>query len=63
MKNKYRVVRDGWNGYEAQFKPWYWPFWSMVNGCNTYTSKDKAIRGCEIHAGSIVWEGNPSEQE
>jgi hypothetical protein len=25
MKTKYRIVRDKWAGYEAQFKPWYCP--------------------------------------
>jgi hypothetical protein len=27
MKTKYRIVRDGYAGYEVQRKLWWWPWW------------------------------------
>jgi hypothetical protein len=53
---RYRVVRDRYLGYEAQFKPW----WSLVwmecglehgpNGTNTSSTLEKARAVCADHA-------------
>lgn len=51
---RYRVVRDNYNGYEAQVWRVWWPFWVMVNGCNTVPSVDMAERLCRVHASQPV---------
>ena len=52
---RYRVVRDSWLGYEAQFKMWYWPWWRMCSGStggpgvNTSDTVDRAKEICANH--------------
>ena len=47
---RYRVVRDRWLGYEAQFKPWWSPFWWQCNVVNTNRSIGQARQVCVNHA-------------
>ena len=53
---RYRVVRDRWLGYEAQFKPWWSPFWMEcdrrggVCGTNTNETLEDARQLCADHA-------------
>ena len=52
---RYRVVRDRWWGYEAQFKVWWWPFWlqccrqSGGRGVNSNKSPKAALQACADH--------------
>jgi hypothetical protein len=43
---KVRVVRDGYLGYEAQGKVWWWPFWFQLyekgHVSNTHSTLDAA---------------------
>lgn len=51
---RYRVVRDNWLGYEAQFQTWWWP-WRQCSpdhgGCDINTSKtvERAKQLCADH--------------
>lgn len=59
MKNKYRVARDNYAGFEAQVKYWYFPFyWFEVNFVNTRCTLDGSIAVIESHKkkGKIVYE-------
>ena len=54
MKNRYRIVRDNYLGYEAQIKYWYFPFiWFQLNEddgvCNTNFSIEEAEKLIERH--------------
>lgn len=53
---RYRIVRDTYSGFEAQFRPWWSPFWFMVNGCNTKPNLETAEKLCRTHAtrGNVV---------
>jgi hypothetical protein len=51
---KYRIVRDNYNGYEAQKWTIYWPFWGMVGFCNTLPNVEAAERLCRVDAGETV---------
>lgn len=46
MKNKYRIVRDNYNGYEVQVKRWWFPVWLQAGFANTH----KTIKQAEYHA-------------
>jgi|688.fasta_scaffold25738_7 hypothetical protein len=37
FSTRYRVVPDRWAGYEAQFKPWWSPFWLQCDPCSSGT--------------------------
>ena len=47
---KYRIVNDGHCGFEAQFRPRWWPFWMQCYGINTNISVEMARRVCDKHA-------------
>lgn len=49
LKTKYRVVTDKYLGYEAQFKPWYYPFWLQCFGVNTANTLERAKTTIERH--------------
>jgi hypothetical protein len=55
FKNRYRVVRDGVAGFEAQWRPWWWPFWIQLNGVNTSRSLDAALEIVKTHRDHVVW--------
>lgn len=55
MKNKYRIVRDGYAGYEVQVKKWWFPFmWFECHSagfiCNTWRTIEQARHFAEQHA-------------
>ena len=52
-KIKYRVVTDHYCGFEAQYRVWWWPFWMMVNGCNTRSTLEDAKGLCGKD--KVVW--------
>lgn len=47
--SEYRIVRDGFAGFEVQIKRWWWPFWSMI-GSNTHPNIERAEKYAEDHA-------------
>ena len=53
---RYRVVRDSYLGYGAQFRPWWSPFWMEcdrrggVCGTNTNKTLEDARAVCANHA-------------
>lgn len=46
---KYRIVIDGNQYFEAQFKPRWWPFWMQCFGFNTCSSIEIARQVCDRH--------------
>lgn len=48
-KNKYRIVRDNYAGYEVQIKRWWFPFWIQVD-FNTHYSIECAESYARNHA-------------
>jgi hypothetical protein len=55
-QTRYRVVRDRWAGYEAQFRPWWSLFWMQCSryhggpGTNTHETIESARQLCADHA-------------
>lgn len=53
---RYRVVRDRWLGYEAQFRPWWSLCWMQCDdsdsgcGTNTHETIENARQLCAAHA-------------
>lgn len=47
---KYRIVTDGFNGYEVQVKKWYWPFWVQHGWVNTHST----LSGAERYVRQVV---------
>lgn len=37
-----RIIRDRYNGYEAQSRYLWWPIWGMWMGINTKTTAEEA---------------------
>ncbi len=60
--NKYRIVIDKFNGYEAQIKYWWFPFiyWqcNKYGSINTHNSIEDALKFIENHRNKtkIVYE-------
>jgi len=54
FKNKYRIVRDCFAGYEAQVKSWWWPFWREIDFVNTHSTMESAERCAKEHAAGGV---------
>lgn len=57
FKNKYRVVKDRYCGFEAQIKFWWFPFiWWQISstgrgiGINTNSTITSASDLCRLHA-------------
>lgn len=57
FKTKYRVVRDQYSGYEAQYRYWWMPMFLQIDTCNTNPSLEMAIDLCKKHnlKNKIVW--------
>lgn len=53
FETKYRIIRDHWSGYEAQFRYWWFPFWNQCFFANTSSTLDDAIIICKVHAGKM----------
>ena len=49
MKNQYRIVTDGWLGFEVQVKRWWFPVWVQ---CHKYsgTNTHKSVSGARSFA-------------
>jgi hypothetical protein len=56
MKNRYRVIRDKYSGFEAQVMHWWFPlYWFQINYCNTSRTLEMAKNFIEIHKGIVVY--------
>lgn len=50
---KARIVKDGYCGYEAQFKRWWWPFWTQTSWAgiiNTFST----LGAAEAYAKNVL---------
>lgn len=54
FKTKYRIVTDSFLGYEAQFKPWWFPVWQQCFSVNTSHTIERAQKVCDRHANGLV---------
>lgn len=54
MSKKYRIVRDKFGGYEAQWRYWWLPIWFQCFYCNTNVSIEKAEELARQHSTKIV---------
>jgi hypothetical protein len=51
MRNQYRIVVDDYAGFEAQFKPWWFPlFWWQCYGTNTRSTIEEAEKIAMLHS-------------
>ena len=54
MRNKYRIVEDGYLGYCVEIKKWWFPFWVEILGrrvvdANTHPTIKEAEEYIEKH--------------
>ncbi|AWM37081.1 hypothetical protein GobsT_50020 [Gemmata obscuriglobus] len=61
MKHKYRIVTDRYCGYEAQYKPWWSPFWLECFGVNTRRTIEASEQVARFHAEGLTREGEPKK--
>ena len=62
FRTKYRIVKDGYLGYEAQFKRWWFPFWMQCDFCNTSGTVEQARKICDLHSRcGVVEEYQPTQ--
>lgn len=47
---EYRIVRDSYNGFEVQWRRWWWPFWWQCGFTNSHISVEAAERYAAYHA-------------
>ena len=55
MKLKFRIVRDTYLGFEAQFRPLWFPFW-ITCGINTFASVEEARKYIDLFSRDTVVE-------
>lgn len=55
FRTRYRVVTDRYAGFTAQYRRWWWPFWSECFWVNTHPTLEQAIRMVEKHKRPVVW--------
>lgn len=54
FKTKYRIVSDNYQGFEAQFRYWWW-FWMAIGGLNSRPSLEGSKKLVERHKNCVVW--------
>lgn len=54
LKNKYRIVRDNYAGYEVQIKRWWFPVWLQAGFSNTHISIESAEAYARGHSQRFV---------
>lgn len=50
---RYRIVRDSYSGYEAQYRPWWFPVYLAIPricSTNTCATVEEARELCDLHA-------------
>jgi hypothetical protein len=65
FNTKYRIVKDRYLGYEAQYRYWWFPLWTQIEYtgiCNTSSSVERAREICCWHKeGKIIEYFNPKD--
>ena len=46
---QYRIVRDGYLGYEVQVRRWWFPLWIQVGLSNTHQSIERAEKWLDCY--------------
>lgn len=61
FRREYRIVTDGYAGYEVQHRYPLWPFWMQTGFINTWATLDRAkLFMLDQYAKKVVWkEGDP----
>ena len=54
LKTRYRIVKDGYCGYEAQYKKWWMPFYCQIGYVNTSSTIEKARQIIDRHRKPLV---------
>ena len=54
FRTRWRIVRDGYCGYEVQFREWWMPFWLEHGFTNTHVSIARAKDYIERHKTHVV---------
>jgi len=52
---KYRIVRDNFNGYEAQVWRFWFPFWVQCFGSNTKKTLEESKKVIERHKAKPIY--------
>ena len=56
FRTRYRIVTDNYNGFEAQFRRWWMPFYCQCFFSNTSASMEKAMAIVKRHQKcGVVW--------
>ena len=50
FRTRYRIVTDHYNGFEAQYRRWWMPFYCQCFSVNTETTVQKARELIQRHA-------------
>lgn len=53
---RYRIVTDGYAGYEVQHRYLFWPVWIQTQFCNTHLTIDDAKKYIEGQKNKVVYE-------
>lgn len=64
MVRQYRIVRDGFSGFEVQVRHWWFPIWLQCGGpfgVNTHSTLEKAKQYVLNHARGAVWQGTAAD--
>ena len=54
MKNRYRIVKDAYLGYEVQIKYWFFPFIWFMAGVNTFANVERAEEYAKTHHKKVI---------
>ena len=55
FENRYRIVRDGFSGFEVQIKKWWFPVsWWQCSWTNTHTTIEAAEQFAVKHKSGLV---------
>lgn len=61
FKNKYRIVKDTFSGFEVQKKLWWYPFWFQIGkgpypvNTNSSVERAKELIKLDSEKGRQVW--------
>jgi hypothetical protein len=54
FRTRYRIIEDAYEGYEAQFRPWWSPWWAQCFFANTSRTIEQAEQVARVHSGVVV---------
>ena len=55
---RYKIVRDEYNGYSAQFRYWWMPFYIQCFFSNTEVTVEKSKAIIDMHKNRVVYKEN-----